>query len=372
MQQAPRPDPGHAGGGAVRRPVRGSGLPAAVRSPAAGSGGLEAVISYPSVGAWALHTLRGDQEGPGAVPGRLSAVAAAAAIRAGLPAQIEVPVTGGRVVLPALGAAAANGHTALVRTSPPEVCSARPAGGGGPGRPRLARAARDPGRLAPRSRRRPRPVPDARRPGSRPAPVRGARRTSWTRAIQHGWHLLASDHRAVAAEVAAALSVIVPLSPSGHGQLSSSSPETFRAIAMSRPPDPHTCAVTFSHEVQHLKLGALLHIVSLTRPDDGRRYYAPWRADPRPVAGLLQGAYAYLGVTGFWRTQRRLADGPAQLRADGEFALWRAGTARVIDTLLSSQRAHGGWPGFRSAHVQDGRRLAERTGSGPGARVRAP
>ena len=132
--------------------------------------------------------------------------------------------------------------------------------------------------------------------------------------------------------------MVVPLSPSVHGQLSSSSPETFGAIAMSRPSDPHTCAVTLSHELQHLKLGALLDIVSLTLPDDGRRYYAPWRADPRPVSGLLQGAYAYLGVTGFWRTQRRLANGPAQLRADSEFALWRAGTARVIDTLLSSRR----------------------------------
>ena len=107
---------------------------------------------------------------------------------------------------------------------------------------------------------------------------------------------------------------------------------------MSQPADPHTCAVTLTHEVQHLKLGALLDIMRLTLADDGCRYYAPWRDDPRPIAGLLQGAYAYLGVTGFWRIQRHVASGPARLRADGEFALWRAGTARVIDTLLSSQR----------------------------------
>jgi hypothetical protein len=43
-------------------------------------------------------------------------------------------------------------------------------------------------------------------------------------------------------------------------------------------------------------------------------------------------------VTEFWRRQRQLATGPAQLRADGEFALWRAGTARVIDGLLSTDR----------------------------------
>ena len=107
-------------------------------------------------------------------------------------------------------------------------------------------------------------------------------------------------------------------------------------MAMSEPPDPDTCASTLTHEVQHLKLCAVLDIVRLTRPDDGSRYYAPWRTDPRPIAGLLQGAYAYLGVTEFWRRQRQLATGAAELRADGEFALWRAGTARVIDTLLSS------------------------------------
>jgi hypothetical protein len=41
------------------------------------------------------------------------------------------------------------------------------------------------------------------------------------------------------------------------------------------------------------------------RPDDGQRYYAPWRADPRLASGLLQGTYAFLGVSGFWRCQRK-------------------------------------------------------------------
>jgi hypothetical protein len=46
-------------------------------------------------------------------------------------------------------------------------------------------------------------------------------------------------------------------------------------------------------------------------PDDGHRYYVPWRDDPRPISGLLQGAYAYLGVTGFWRTRRQPDGDPA-------------------------------------------------------------
>jgi hypothetical protein len=43
-------------------------------------------------------------------------------------------------------------------------------------------------------------------------------------------------------------------------------------------------------------------------------------------------------VTEFWRRQRELATGAAQLRADSEFALWREGAIRGIDSLLSSNR----------------------------------
>jgi uncharacterized protein len=109
-------------------------------------------------------------------------------------------------------------------------------------------------------------------------------------------------------------------------------------VALSEPPDPYTCAVTFAHEMQHLKLSALLDVVALTRPDDGKRYYAPWRDDPRPIGGLLQGAYAFLGVSGFWGRQRRLAHGDVRLRAETEFFLWREASARVVETLRSSGR----------------------------------
>jgi HEXXH motif-containing protein len=159
---------------------------------------------------------------------------------------------------------------------------------------------------------------------------------TWQRALQQGWRVLAAVHPAAAAEVAAAVSVVVPLRRSVFGHVSSSSPDTFGAVAMSAPPDPDTCASTLIHELQHVKLCAVLGIVRLTRSDDGRRFYAPWRDDPRPLAGLLQGAYAFVGVTEFWRRRRQLAAGPAQLRADGEFALWRAGTTLAIRTLLSS------------------------------------
>jgi HEXXH motif-containing protein len=164
---------------------------------------------------------------------------------------------------------------------------------------------------------------------------------SWRSAFREAWALLDRCHPVVAADVAAVIKVAVPLATPPHGQVSSSSPETFGAIALSQPLDPCDLAVTLTHEVQHMKLSALLDLVPLTRPDNGSVFYAPWRDDPRPASGLLQGAYAYLGVTGFWRRQREVtrgADTATRLLADSEFARWREGAALASRVLLSSGR----------------------------------
>jgi hypothetical protein len=57
--------------------------------------------------------------------------------------------------------------------------------------------------------------------------------------------------------------------------------------------------------------------------------------DPRPARALLQGAYAHLGVTDFWRVHRRRAEADAA-KAEFEFAYWRELTARAIATLSRS------------------------------------
>jgi uncharacterized protein len=310
------------------------------------SAAVDMVIGYSSVGAWAARTLRALSGGParvGAEPDTLCAIAAAAAIRAGLPARIEVPVRNGSVMLPSLGAAAANGDRAVVQSASP--------------RPRVDSAARrveipaDPHRDAPgwKGLRRVRvgsfdalvdDLDPFRMPGVPDLAPRleAAQADSWSAAFRQAWPLLYRYHPVVAAEVAAAVKVIVPLSAPPRGVVSSSSPETFGAVAMSQPPDRCTLAETLSHEMQHLKLSALKDVVTLTEPDDGRRFYAPWRDDPRPIAGLLQGAYAFLGVSGFWRRQRHHEEGAAVIRAHAAYARWRAATLLAIGTLRSSGR----------------------------------
>jgi uncharacterized protein len=294
----------------------------------------EEVISYPSVGAWALHTLQADHTVPGARPSGLATVAAAAAIRAGVDAEIEVPVFNGTVMLPSLGAATTGGNTAVVRTGAAEVRSGNRSVAARPGAPgwRELRGARagsldvliddlDPFRM---------PAPKGEATGwLTPQQV-----TDLVLSLRHAWPVLSPES---AAEIAAIVRVIVPYQAPEHGLVSESSPQAFGTVAMSPQPDKYTCAETLLHETQHLKLSALLDLVSLTWPDNGQRYYAPWRTDPRPASGLLQGAYAFLGVTGFWREQRKAAPEPlVRQRAQTNFAHWREGTALVADTLLGS------------------------------------
>ncbi len=159
--------------------------------------------------------------------------------------------------------------------------------------------------------------------------------------LHAAWPLLSP---ASAAEIAAIVRVIVPYRAPDSGLVSTSSPQAFGTVAMSRQPDGYTCAETLVHETQHLKLCALLDLVQLTRPDDGQRYYAPWRTDPRPASGLLQGAYAFLGVSGFWREQRRAAPEPGSPPA---------GPGRVR-ALARRRRAGGGNPA-RAAGSSPGR-----------------
>jgi uncharacterized protein len=308
------------------------------------------VIGYPSVGAWALHVVRGgvpfpddNPTLPDARPSGLAAVAAAAAIRAGISAEIEVPVQGGIVLLPSLGTATAVGDTAVVRSSTGGVEDAEVRSGNGhaerrvktqPGSPGWRQLRRinagsltvvlddlDPFRM---------PAPDG-APANRLAEAQAAEFQTMLRAA---WPLLPP---AKAAETAAIIRVIVPYQASESGHVSISSAQVSGTVAMSRQPGAYAWAETLVHEAQHLKLYALLDLVALTRPDDGQRYYAPWRPDPRPASGLLQGAYAFMGISGFWRDQRHAAPEP-EIRHQGhaEFARWRENAAAVADTLLRS------------------------------------
>ncbi len=359
-------------------------------------GAVGAVVRYPAVGAWAYRTtlaLRGGPPRLGACADGLGNVAAAAAIRAGEPGEIAVSAVDGRVVLPSLGAAdvsvgdvgagdvgagdvGAGAGVATVRITP-DGARVRTTGGQVdiPARYRESAPGWRPLRLV---------LPAAgemagillddvdpfRMPAAAPTAV-APDLSTWRPAFAGAWDLLRQHHPRVAAEVAAVIAVAVPLATPPHGQVSSSAPEAFGAVAMSEPADARGLAVTLAHEVQHMKLSAMLDLVSLTHADDGARYYAPWREDPRPASGLLQGTYAHLGVTGFWRRQRAVDAAVDAAVADAEFARWRDATAVGCGTLAASGQLTRDGERFVAAMAATLRRWLDEPVPGPARRLAA-
>lgn len=332
---------------------RGYELLAAMEEHAPGA--VESVLCHPSVGAWAMRTLQalGDERArPATHPGQLAALAASAAIRSRTPCAIDVPVIDGVVTLPSLGAAkltcrSARGGTVSVRTTA-NGANALTNGGhlpiptdpheDAPGWLGLREIAASAGGRTIRL------VIDDLDPHRMPPGTAVCSRLAlaevirWEGALRGAWALLVKHHATTAAEIRTAVRALTPLPSPHNGQVSATSRQNFGCVALSDPADGVAFAVCLAHEVQHAKLAALLDAVALTQPDDGRRYYAPWRDDPRPIRGLLQGAYAYLGVSGFWRRQRHHEHGDAAVRAHAEFARWRAAAHMVARTLTASGR----------------------------------
>jgi HEXXH motif-containing protein len=310
------------------------------------------LLTLPHLGSWAHDALiRLERE---SVPdfAYLACAVAAAAVRAGVPFDLDVPVRDGCVLLPGLGRLDVGGKTAWVRlrcdgeqlTAGDRVVGARLAfgpdyGSGQPvphwrGTPAVRAAADglawdvllvtdDPyldrytlpmsGRLSAGELRR------------------------WRRRVQSAWEVLVRHHRWAAGPIADGVSVIVPLTPQSETDLiSATSPAAFGAVATSWPPDPVTMAETLVHEFQHVKLCGLLDMVPLAE-SGGEKVYAPWRQDPRPAGGLLQGVYAHLGIVRFWAAQRHAeSDADDVLRAQVQFARWGPTIDSAVGTLLQT------------------------------------
>ncbi|MET9758915.1 HEXXH motif-containing putative peptide modification protein [Streptomyces sp. NPDC006372] len=294
-------------------------------------------------------------EGSGEVPIRwFSALAAAAAVRAGVPARMCWPLTTDRVFLPSLGGAdcpgAGPGDLAEVEidaggrarigvagrcsTPGPVVVPRAPYGPAGRWRAAHRLVLLDTG--APLFLD---DVDPLRFPGvpERPLGLTADELRWWEAMTREACRLLRAHHPETYAELAAGPRTLVPLGSSGG--FSGSSAEAFGAMALSRPRTGRGLALSLAHELQHSKFAAVLHLFDLFEAEGTERYYAPWRPDPRPLVGLFHGAYAHLGVADFWNRRRAVEQDPGELaRAEAHFARWRSGARQATEVLLASGR----------------------------------
>ncbi|MFI7080439.1 HEXXH motif domain-containing protein [Micromonospora sp. NPDC049903] len=304
-------------------------------------------VAAPHFGAWvvtASRTTRG-AIGDGADPlDHLAAIAAAAAARAGLDFTIEVAAVDGGVYLPGLGWARTGpgrvvvaGRSGDIRVGPVAV-PANPAidGPDWQGLRRL-RAERD-GLILDVRLDDLDPYRDTHRLNAT-GRLSAVEANRWQQILDPSWHLLVEHHRRYAEAIAAGLLSIVPLTPpaSGNG-VNGTSMHAFGSVSLTLPRDDLGFASSLLHEFQHAKLGALLDLFPLYTDDAVRRHYAPWRDDPRPLGGLLQGVYAFLGVTDFWRVQRAELSGARARFAHFEFARWRERVWRTFQSIERSGR----------------------------------
>ncbi|MFF2851530.1 HEXXH motif domain-containing protein [Streptomyces sp. NPDC058001] len=342
---------------------------------------FEDVLMSPHTGMWlslALRQLRGrlSEDAPlWIVLGHLSALAASAGARAGLDFAITVPVRHGLVPLPTLGCAvlpvtepwsearveAKDGR--LTVTGAPGEVVLRPNGtrpgweATAPGWHAVRRVLLDAERTPSDAERilsdqegaptdPQRPLTDPQRPPkpvvledldpyrtfprpSTPRPLPAHEAADWERMLVGAWEVLLRDEPESADAMRQGLMSMAPAPRRERFRpYSGTAGDAFGGINASLPDDVPQLAATLVHEFQHTKLGGLMHLEALTVPTPAgaapkERFYAPWRDDPRPLGGLLQGIYAFAGVTRFWRTHRHTADAAYAPLAHFEFALWR-------------------------------------------------
>ncbi|MFI9599347.1 aKG-HExxH-type peptide beta-hydroxylase [Streptomyces sp. NPDC052043] len=353
---------------------------AAERAP----GPVDRLLLAPATGAWIAHLLRrrhGTATGPPlwVEAGHLNALAIAASVCAGTDAVLRVALTDGGLFLPGLGLArlrAAQQEPAvglartrageLTLTAPghdgsPTSLTCRPATvplRGGPGAEAVSRDDRDGWTpLRTLTHRGPAgavaiplddlgPYRDLDDPLP-PARLTAAEATTWQRLFEEAAALLAVPGGTGPGRIdPAAIRAVVPFGRTGPAPsdplttlVSASSGDSYGGMVVARPAAALALAETLVHEFQHSKLAALIHLFPLLDDDREERYYAPWRADPRHLTGLLHGAYAFTGVAGFWRDRLNAAQHPGQAGTAGyHFALRRTQSRMVVRTLLTSGR----------------------------------
>lgn len=298
------------------------------------------IVGAPLVGGWAAIAGRAAMRNTPTAGdlGHLGAIAIVAAAAAGIGGAVEVPVHDGLAVLPGLGAVEAGGAgTVTVATAGGRLFATV---GGERWEVPAARGWLPVRELADSSQghairlglddlhpyRHGHHVPPATR-----LPDTEVER--WRASFGEAWRLLATHLPERAAELAAGLETLVPLVRTDRRSARSATiRHAFGVFGLTLPPTAHDFAVTLVHEFQHSKLSAVLDLTQLTDPDDHGLYFAPWRTDPRPLAGLLQGVYAFVGVADTWRALR-----PEIATANAEFAAARLQVDRGLTAVETSR-----------------------------------
>ncbi len=317
-----------------------------VRAEQAAPDAVELVLGHPYTGSWAGYTTRLiEQDRSGECPlwvhyGYLHALAAAAAIHAGLDFSIRIPVWEDTVVLPTLGAGRLDEGggftTAEVRGTAGSFTISGDRSQVTPGAANWNRLRDFRFEAGGRVLRLRLDDLDPHRGLYHPIPphrLTDADAADWRDQLAEAWGLIVSHLPEYAEILPMGLTSIVPEPEVPFRLPSASTGEAFGSAVIAAPGTggPATLAAALVHEFQHIRLGGLLQLVRLHDDDRTQRLYAPWREDPRPLGGLVHGVYAFFGVSAFWRALSRAR--PEDRLAAFEFAHWRAQAWQTLEVI---------------------------------------
>lgn len=304
---------------------------------------FDAILTYPHVGSGLVRCLRelvtnGDVRFVGR---RLATIAGAAAFRAGVDFDLGVSANAASVHLPATG-------TAYIGESVPEIRLRQRRGHRTIGPMALPPQDIDESMEWSRVRRLDCSAivhadtdirlddvdPDRGAGGLFPAGrLSPAEFAVWKEMFALACQRLAAVHPDWAGQIGRVIRAITPLVRQRPNQgRSATTWQAYGAVALTLPTDELALAAVLVHELQHSKMNALITAVDLFDPADTSRHYSPWRADPRPLRGLLHGCYAFLGVAAFWSAECAAGAGS---RADYEFARSALQVRQALDALAN-------------------------------------
>ncbi|MET9802688.1 radical SAM/SPASM protein FxsB, inactivated metallohydrolase extension form [Streptomyces sp. NPDC006368] len=265
------------------------------------SDGLDEVLAHPYTRTWlldCLDALREDRAEAPRLAGLLSRYVAAAAVRGRVDAPVRVTVPGTRLYLPTLGE---------LRLGAPGAAEVRATGDGllvrgEGGERRVERLDQEGPGWRPVRRHTPTgwalddldPYRDRFRT---PATGRlaGADAADWTDRLDHAGRLLRHAVPEQAAEAAAHLTTLTPLTGTAPGV----GRHGYGALGLPLRGGADDLARALLRGFRRAKLRALLDVTDLYAQDGAWSHPAPWQDAPVPVSELLAGAYERVGLAAY-------------------------------------------------------------------------
>jgi uncharacterized protein len=291
------------------------------RLDAEAPGAVGPVLRHPWLRVWALRCLDGKADPAQYLP----LLAGAAAVRAGASVELVLPARDGAVHLPGLGTARTGSsatHATLVVT--PGRCTLSAPGVppvvlGGEGWQPVRRVGPDDWPVLLDD------LDEQRDCHGWPAAdqLGDAEVSAWDAGLREAWALLGREAPEYRSALRAGVHSVTPLAPDPGGERRSATQrDAFAAVGLAAT-DAASLAVLLIHELQHVKLAALLDLCDLADPDHLATVHVGWWPEPRPVEDVLQGSYAHLGVADLWRRRR----------GDAAEAAWRQHRAWVTAAI---------------------------------------